>query len=177
MKTLYKTLLEKLTADTTNQLLSAAGLPPVKYVDIYEGQYYNPEKFEGLVLPAVLVEFSIDKPQLTEPGQLSLTLHILYEQPEHGDNHAPHIDRALKYLDFAEKIYELVKDTESEHTGKLVWNGESSIGEPGIVKVLLQTYSASYTGRSNMKEYDETELQELSITGNLKTFDKALNGL
>lgn len=175
MKTLYKTLLEKLTAPETTQLLADAGLPPVKYVDIYEGQYYNPDKFEGLVLPAVLVEFSIDKPQQAEPGQLILTLHILYEQPEHGDNHAPHIDRALQYLDFAEKIYELVKDTESEHTGKLVWNGESSIGEPGIVKVLLQTYSASYTGRSNIKEYGETELQALSVTGNLKTFDEALN--
>ena len=126
MKTLYKTLLEKLTSDDTKQLLSAAGLPPVKYVDIYEGQYYNQQKFEGLVLPAVLIEFSIDKLRLTEPGQLSLTLHILYEQTEllyeqtePGDDHAPRIDRALKYLDFAEKIYELVKDTEIENTGSL----------------------------------------------------------
>ena len=175
MKTLYKTLLEKLTSDDTKQLLSAAGLPPIKYVDIYEGQYYNQQKFEGLVLPAVLIEFSIDKLRLTEPGQLSLTLHILYKQTESGNDHAPHIDRTLKYLDFAKKIYELVKDTEIENTGKLVWNGESSISEPSIVKVLLQTYTASYTGRSNMKEYDETELQELSITGSLKTFDEVLN--
>ena len=177
MKTLYKTLLEKLTSDDTKQQLSVAGLPPVKYVDIYEGQYYNQQKFEGLVLPAVLVEFNIDKPRLSEPGQLALTLHILYEQTKPADNHAKHLDRALQYLDFAEKIYELVKDTESEHTGKLVWNGESSIGEPGIVKVLLQTYTASYTGRSNMKEYGETELNDVIIEGHLKTFDEALNGL
>jgi len=175
MKNLYKKIIETLTNNVTKQNFIDAGLSPVKLVDEYEGQYFQPEMFEGLILPAVLVEWDINYPKPNEPGTATVNIHIMYEQTEHADSHSKQIDRALKRFDFYQKVYELLNGIESENTGKLQLQTESGLKEPAITKVYIYGFTCSYTGKLNRTDWGETTPEDMELSGHIKAFDVNLD--
>ena len=169
MKNLYKKIIQTLTSPEAKQKFIDADVKPIKWVDEFEGQYYQPEMFEGFTTPAVLVEWDIQYPKAKPAADVSLTLHIMYEQPAHADSLNKDIDKALKRFDFKDIVLELINGLESKNTGKLELISESGLKEPAIVKVHLLTFECSY--RSKQKEYGEFTPDDMTLNGNIKAFD------
>ena len=175
MENLYKKIIETLTSAENKQNFRAVGLKPVKLVDEYEGQYFQPEMFEGLVLPAVLVEWDVTYAKQSDPGLASVNIHIMYELPEHADSHNPNIDRALKRFDFYVKVYKMINGLESENTGKLQLVSEGGLKEPAITKVHIFGFTCSYAGKLSHTNWGEITPEDVQLSERLKAFDTNLN--
>ena len=180
MKEFYKKLQEKLFAPASKLLFTEAGVKPVKEVDFYKQQYLTQELFEVLSLPAVLVQFDIiyDEKEV-KPAEAQITLHCCYETIRDTSGRKKVTgDNALKFFDFVDTVYCLVKDLESENTGKLKITSENQDKNDAIIYTHLLTFKCSYSGRivSDKDKYNKTEgdavlTTESGLVGEIKDFD------
>ncbi len=175
MKAFYKKLIEKLTSAAAVQTYKDAGLNPVRLVDFYRQQYLEQQSFDVLVLPAVLLQYSIVYPnEPNKNGEALITLHLCYEQLRDTSNVSKSIDKALEYLDFVDCTFGLIKNLESDYTGKLKLIGDNNNKDDAIINVHLLNFQASYSGKmvSNVEKWDYTEEDTVNIEDDTKLVEK-----
>lgn len=178
MKAFYKKLIEKLTSATAKQTYKDAGLNPVRLVDFYRQQYLVQESFDLLVLPAVLLQYTIVSPEeQNKSGEAFITLHLCYEQLRDTSNVSKSVDKALEYLDFIDCTFKLIKNLESDNTGKLKLIGENNDKDDAIINVHLLNFQASYSGKmvSKVEKWDYTEEDTVNLEDDIKIVEKEYN--
>ena len=140
MKTLFKTVIEKLNTPEAKAKFQAKQLPPVKFVDLYREQYYTWEQNEVFPCPSVLFEYNINRKNNTA----TVTIHCCFEDIRDTSSISKNQDKALSFFDFAGVVSEILEDLESQHTGKLeLITEEQAKGDP-IVNAYLLHYDCSY---------------------------------
>lgn len=168
MKGLFTKIQTKLTDAAAIAKFTAATLPPVKYVDLYKGQYYNQAAFELMPLPAILFEWRINHID----GLTSINIHIVYEQARTTSSASPNQAEALKYFDYIDTVNELIMETESETTGKLELTNEEPAKEEVIPTVYILSYNCPYTGKktdaASKWNYTDEDVDPV-ITGDIVT--------
>ncbi|MDC9722381.1 MAG: hypothetical protein PSN34_06365 [Urechidicola sp.] len=159
MKTFYLKLQEKLFSQEAKDMLTAINLKAVKTVDFYKSQYLVQEAFEVLALPAVLMEYSIDYGNNTQPGTASISMHCCFEQVRSTGGPKQVTEEALQFLDFVKVVNTLAKTIETEVTGKLELTNEQTSKNDTVIYVVILTYSTSYTGMTEdvTDKYNYTE--------------------
>lgn len=172
MKEIYQKILEKLFSQEAIDLFNEYGVLPVKYVDLYRGQYLNYENFDVVALPAVLVDWSADLTDVTRNESIiTISLHLIYEQIEDTSNLSVNQKNALKFFDFIELIHSLVSNIHGNGIGKLKLRRQepAELDHPGIVHILH--YEASYYAmEEDIKEtydYDQEGEGDLNLQGKL----------
>lgn len=143
MKELYLKIIEKLTNSAANAKFISKSLTPIKFVDIFKGQYFEKSRFELYKLPAVFVQWSIDH----VTNQCIVTIHIEYEQQRDTSNKGQQLTGALTFFGIIDTINELLTNVETEKTSKLQLISENSIREDTIECIYTLTYECNYTGK------------------------------
>lgn len=180
MKNFYLKLQEILFSPEAETAFKNKGVKPVSEIDFFKRQYSFQESFDLMNLPSVFVEISIDYENQNKPGNMEIILHCCYQITEKssGVRKTSKVN-SLKFIDFYEMVFNLVKNLESEDTGKLTLTSENTGDSNGIVYVYLFTFRCSYTGRhtpiqdqfDNIEEIDGDTGTEVSTTGYIKKYD------
>lgn len=164
MKELYLKIIDKLTNTAGKALFISKSLSPIKYVDIYKGQYLEKQRFELYKLPAVFFQWSIDY----VTNDVNVTIHIEYEQQRDTSSNGQQLTGALEFFGIIETVNELLVDLETETTSKLQLVAENSIREDTIESVYTLSYLCSYTGNEQpaVEQWNWTDDDaEPNITG------------
>lgn len=125
--------LEKIKHTLTSLDLVSKGLNNIQQVDVYRGQYQNPEDFEVMVLPAVYLSREIDHKE----NEMSLTTHVVLSRQDNTESFATD-DQYLK------EIKEALHHLESDTNGKLTLVSENTEATYPMLSVYLLNYEASY---------------------------------
>lgn len=172
MKEIFQKIIEKLLSQEAVTLFNQLGVQPIKYIDLYRGQYANYENFDLVSLPAVLVDWSADLTDATSnESVLSISLHLIYEQVADTSSISANQDNALKFFDFIDIVHSLVVSIQGNGIGKLKLRRQepAELDHPGIVHIL--SYEASYYSmQEDIKEtfdYIEDTEVETDVTGKL----------
>jgi hypothetical protein len=147
MKNFYNKLHEVFDKQETKDTFINQGVPPVRYIDLYAGQEYDPQNFEAHLFPAVFVRWSIDYKQ--SPPIATLTFRLCYEQLRDMSNISQHKQEALKFIDFIALVDAAIKSIETLSTGKISLMSEDLSIEDTVVDVYILTYHCSYVGKQS----------------------------
>jgi hypothetical protein len=145
MKEIYQKIIEKLFSQEAIDLFSEYNVLPVRYVDLYRGQYLNYENFDVVALPAVLIDWSADLTDVTRNESIiTISLHLIYEQVYDTSNLTTNQENALKFFDFIDIVHTLVSNIQGNGIGKLKLRRQepAELDHPGIVHIMH--YEASY---------------------------------
>jgi hypothetical protein len=166
MKAFYTKLINTFCNDETVELFTAKGVPAVRHLDIYKGQYLFAEDFEQLILPALLVEFTINH----QTRKANISIHCCWEQVAETSAHTADINTGLLYLDWLDIVYSLLHHLESEHTGKLELISEGMRDDDSPVYVHVFNFECSYMGRviPSYQHYNEATGEKVTTTGTIK---------
>jgi len=174
MKALFTKITDTLTGQAAQVLFKQYNVKPVRYVDLYKGQYQQWEKFEAHRLPAVLFEWQINHNNNPNANNSTATvvLHLIYEQIRSSSSLFNNSD-SLAYFDFVTAVTQLVENLEAEHTGKLQLINEASPNPEAIEQAILLTYQCAYTGKAQDKPskwvYTDEDSVNIITQGNLNT--------
>lgn len=165
MKAFYNKLIETLTSNEAVEKFTENNVRAIVMVDLFRGQYLYEDSFEMLILPAVLLEYSIDY----ENQEAIISLHLCYEQVAETNNLSLAKDNALMFFDFVDTVYNLVYKMESANTGKLKIISEGQQKDDTPTNVHLLTFKCSYMGKNRNKadDYVYTEGEEVSTVGTI----------
>lgn len=166
MKEFYNKITNVLTNEQAIEKFTENSVKAVQQVDLYRGQYLYEEEFEQLLLPTVLVEFTINH----ETQKATIILHCCWEQIFESDNKSVDQESALKLFDFVDVIFDLTNDLESENTGKLKIISEGTQKDDTPTNVYLLTFECSYMGRVKKAsdKYNYATGDDLSTVGTIK---------
>lgn len=172
MKEIYKQIIEKLTSPATIALFESAGVQPVKFVDLYKGQYLDYSKYEITPLPAVFMDWNII---ITNPTQNESTamimLHLDYEQVSDTSSLSIQRDNALKLFDFIDLVQQVVSTIQVEGSGKLKLRNAEPVQLDNPGQVILLTYETAFqvyqNNIHNQFNYVDTIDVEVDINGGL----------
>jgi hypothetical protein len=176
MKEIYQKIIEKLTSAATVALFQEAGILPVRFVDLYKGQYLDYSKFEITPLPAVYVDWKII---ITNPTQNESTamimLHLAYETVPDTSSLSLQRNEALKLFDYINLVQQVVATIQVEGIGKLKLRNIEPVQLDNPGQVILLTYETAIqlyqSNVINQYELIDTTDAELEIDGGLvKTF-------
>lgn len=145
MKLFYKKLIETFAKEESKDLYRTNGVVPPQFIDLYAGQDYNPEAFEGFNLPAILVDWSID--YRSKPPVATINFNLCYEQLRDTSNLGSFTDEALKFIDFVSLTDQIIKTIETSHTGKLNLITEGHKLDDTVVDVYNLSYQCTYSGK------------------------------
>ena len=145
MKLFYKKLIATFGKEEVKDQYRTKGIKPPQFIDLYAGQEYNPEVFEGHNYPAILVDWSID--YRNQPPIATLNFHLCYEQIRDTSSLGKNTEEALKFIDFIWITDEVLKTIETEHTGKLSLITEGHKLDDTVVDVYDLSYQCSYSGK------------------------------
>lgn len=165
MKAFYNKLISDLTGAGAVELFTAKNLPAVRHIDLYRGQYLFEAEFEQLILPAVLLEYSISH----ESRSANIILHCCWEQIFETESKSQDKDNALLYLDWLDALYDILYNLESEHTGKLTLLSEGMREDDTPTHVHIFNFECSYMGRVKTAagKYDYAQGEDVSTTGTI----------
>ncbi len=167
MKAFYLQIHEIFELNTTKQQFTDKQLPTVNFIDLYAGQDYNEEAFEGHLYPALYLQWNID--YKTTPATATVTVRLCYEQLRDTSNLGRNKDEALRFLDFIKEVDTVLKTIETDSTGKLSLVSEGLNIEDTIVDTYTLLYNCSYTGneKNTTTQYDSGSIDDVAVTGNL----------
>lgn len=152
MKDFYKKLHQIFNKQSTKDCFVNKGISPVRHIDLYAGQDYDPQNFEANLFPALFVKWTIDYKHPT-PIAL-LTFRLAYEQLRDLSNVSLNLDEALKFIDFIAITDSIIKKIETPHTGKLTLISEDLSIENTVVDVYVLTYQCAYNGKQSTPQTD-----------------------
>lgn len=165
MKDFYKKLHETFNNQEVKDKFTSAGIQPIRYIDIYAGQDYNPQLFEIQLYPALFVSWTIDYSQSNPVA--NLTFRLAYEQMRDFSNLSINKDEALKFIDFIAITDQIIKTIESQNTSKLLLVSEELNIEETVIDVFTLTYQCNYSGKTKRPQadfttgqYDDIELRK-----------------
>lgn len=127
MKNLYLKIINTLTANPQN--FQAAGLPPVRHIDIYDAQPENYDHFE-FTLPAIFIDYSIawqPHPGRTKTGNLTLQCHVLTHPFASASSGSDHITNGLTRLTYYQFIADQLEGITTPTTGYLTLQSETPV--------------------------------------------------
>lgn len=126
MKLLYQAIQTLFRQPETIQAFRALNLTPPEYIDLYDGQPEEPERFE-FTTPALFIDYSIDwsTAGTTRIGTLTLEVHVLTDPTDETDNHATLL--GLEKVDYYETISNLLEDLSTSETSGLVLKSERPV--------------------------------------------------
>jgi len=159
MKAFIKKLYDQLTNEAAKTAYLNAGCLPCKAVMNYKGQYLSFENYELFPCPSVLFQYTLNRINDNEGVlEATITLHLCYERVLDASSLSIDLDKALEYHVFNDVTYDLIKNLQTEDTGKLSFESEDQQKMEAIVSVHLMTFTASYNGRLNkLKDYEYKE--------------------
>lgn len=165
MKELYLKITNKLTSEEAINKFSEKNVRAVGQVDLYRGQYLYEQDFEQLILPAVLMEYSIN----VQNNSATINLHCCWEQFYETDNKSFDQDKALHFFDWQDVLYNLLYELESKNTGKLTLVTESSAKDDTPTNVHIFTFECSYMGRVKKADdgYEYAQGEDITANGTI----------
>lgn len=137
MKDLFQTVIEKLTNQDAIDLFTDRELTPVKYVDLYKGQYLNLQMFDVTPLPAIFFQWTKNH----DTNIANIGIHLVYELVRDTSSRSEAQDKALKFFDYLNTVDELLFGLESVNTGKF----ERSTEEPILLDTVAISHQINYT--------------------------------
>ena len=160
MKKCYLKFQERLFSDKAKALFTEANVKPVASIDFFKQQYLVQEEFDLMVLPAVYVDYEINHDPDKKSSDVVITLHLCYETLRDTTGRKKMTaNNALKFFDYVDIVYELVKDLQTDETGKMELTGENQEKNDAIIYTHLLIFKASYHGRFELakNQYNFTE--------------------
>lgn len=145
MKALYLKIIETFENQNTQEKFTDLNLPFVKHIDLYAGQDYNEQAFEAHLLPALFVKWSID--YNTRPAIATITFRLCWEQLRDTSSLSTDKTKSLQFLEFINKVDEILKEIETEHTGKFTLATEEINIEDTVTDSQSLVYTCNYTGK------------------------------
>ncbi|RWW91848.1 hypothetical protein [Flavobacterium cerinum] len=166
MKEFYTKIISTLQSEQALEKFTEKFVPGVRMVDLYRGQYLYQTEFEQLILPAVLIEYSLNH----QTNSATINLHCVWEQFYETDNKSADREKALQFFDWQDVVYDLVYQMESLNTGKLTLVSENTVQDETPVHVHILNFECSYMGRVKRADgnYNFVDLEEVSTTGTIK---------
>lgn len=127
MKQLYKTIQELFKQPETISLFRSLNLSPPEYIDLYDGQPEEPERFE-FTTPALFIDYAIswERAGTMRKGELSVEVHVLTAPTDETDN-LPDTLLGMEKIDYYETISDLLEDVSTGETSGLVLKGERPV--------------------------------------------------
>lgn len=160
MEKLYLKIIEKIEA--AEPVFTQAGLPAVRYIDLYRGQPQNPARFEFFDLPAIFVQYKIEK------NRANIDIHVLTDQNHDTNNLSPNQMNGLDIIRFYELIKDTLTDLEADNTSKLHWRSDEPM-DADVVNyhiISFECYYETILYDKNLTEIDITDT-EINLTGKL----------
>lgn len=169
MKAFYKKVIEVFEKPENKEKFTEQNISAVTYIDIYAGQDQVEENFELFAQPALLIDWEVS--HQADVSTATITLYCCYEQLRDTSSISLNRDLGLKFLDYVASIDEVMRNIESETTGKLELVSEGFNKMDSIVDIYVFTYQCSYSGRKNpLDTYQAGDYDSLELNGNL-TYD------
>ena len=127
MKQLYKTIQELFKKPETISLFRSQNLTPPEYIDLYDGQPEEPDRFE-FTTPALFIDYSIawERAGTMRKGELSIDVHVLTGPTDETDSLADNLS-GMEKIDYYETISTLLEDLSTCETSRLVLKSERPI--------------------------------------------------
>lgn len=127
MKQLYKTIQELFKQPETIQLFHSLNLSPPEYIDLYDGQPEEPERFE-FTIPALFIDYAIswERAGTMRKGELSVEVHVLTDPTDETDNLSETLS-GMEKVDYYETISNLLEDLSTCETSRLVLKSERPV--------------------------------------------------
>ncbi|CAA0152566.1 hypothetical protein [Tenacibaculum maritimum] len=169
MKVLYLKIVETFKKDKIIKRFTDKNLPIVKHIDLYRGQDYNQGAFEASLFPALFVKWSID--YKTRPAIATITFRLCWEQLRDTSSLNNNPEQALKFLDFIDEVDNILKEIETEHTGKFTLATEELNAEDTIIDTESLVYTCNYTGKESTSiiDYQKGVIDNTEMIGTLFT--------
>ncbi len=163
MKEFYNKLHSTFDSQEVKDLYFDNNIEPVKYIDIYAGQDYNPQLFEAHLYPALFVTWSINYD--SETPVANVIIRLAYEQLRDFSNISANKEEALKFIDFIAITDKIIKTIESKNTSKLLLTNEELNIEETVIDVFTLTYRCNYFGKSKkpIQEFERGQINELQL--------------
>lgn len=167
MKILYLKIIETFKKDEIIKRFRDKNLPIVKHVDLYKGQDYNQGAFEASLFPALFVKWNID--YKSKPAIATITFRLCWEQLRDTSSLNSDPQQALKFLDFIDEVDSILKEIETEHTGKFTLVTEELNAEDTIIDTQELVYTCNYTGKesTSITNYKKGIIDDTDALGTL----------
>ncbi len=167
MKKLYKKIQDTICGQTAIDFFASKGLPPVRYYDLYKGQYQSLDLFDVMPLPAVLFQWQLNHQEETA----YISIHLVYELVRDTSSRSLSQENSLKFFEYIDALHSLLYNLESENTGKLETVSFEPVDMEAVGIVHLLNYKCSYDDNSG-NIYDRFNYTdgdgEVSVNGTLK---------
>lgn len=147
MKLFYKKVHETFTKPINKKKYTDAGISPVEHINLYAGQDFIPEEFDGFKTPALLLNWNIN--YSTTPPKANITATLCYEQLRDTSNNSKNLDAALGFIDFTSITDEILKSIETQNTGKLTLVSEGNKIDETVTESYELVYECSYNGKTS----------------------------
>lgn len=133
------------TFEGAEDLFTAAGLVPVRCMDLYRGQPQAPEQFEYYDLPALFFDFSISWSLEGKyyNGLLTLDVHVVTDATWDTGNISTNKLEGLKKTTFIEMVRRLLDGVSTNESSKLKRVAERPM-EAAVTNYHVLTYNCNY---------------------------------
>lgn len=127
MKPLYQAIQTLFKRPETNKAFTEQNLPAPEFIDLYEGQPEEPERFE-FSTPALFIDYSIDweRAGTMRKGKLTLEVHVLTEPTPETDSLSEPLS-GMEKVDYYETVSNVLEDLATNETSGLVLTGERPV--------------------------------------------------
>lgn len=127
MKPLYQAIQLLFKRPETTKAFTEQNLPAPEFIDLYEGQPEEPERFE-FSTPALFIDYSIDweRAGTMRKGKLTLEVHVLTEPTPETDNLSEPLS-GMEKIDYYETVSNVLEDLATSETSGLVLTGERPV--------------------------------------------------
>lgn len=127
MKQLYQAIWQLFHTEEAIKAFTGQNLCPPEYMDLYDGQPEEEEKFEFTV-PALFIDYSIawEKAGTMRKGELTLEIHVLTDPTPETDNLTENL-RGMEKVDYYEIISDLLEGLSTSETSGLVLKSERPV--------------------------------------------------
>ena len=161
MKQLYKTIQELFKQPETIQLFRSLNLSPPEYIDLYDGQPEEPERFE-FTTPALFIDYAIswERAGTMRKGELSVEVHVLTDPTDETDNLSETLS-GMEKIDYYETISNLLEDISTCETSGLLLKGERPVTTDYFNYHLL-TFTCTISRRYTNTMHDYISMLEIS---------------
>ncbi|OWP87858.1 hypothetical protein BWK60_01510 [Flavobacterium covae] len=163
MKEFYEKMVSVFMEEQTKDIYRSQGVLPVRFVDLYAGQDYDPQNFDAHLFPALFVHWSVDHTSQTA----TMTIRLAYEQLRDYSSVSSNAKEALKFLDFVRITNKILVSFHTKNTGRLVLMGEELAVDETVVDVYILTYSCRYQGMATPKEYLKGVIENVHLETDL----------
>lgn len=165
-KELYKELAGKITA----------GVPAIKWVDLWHNQVNFLEQEHRFPTPAVFLNFRITSPvdmgNKVQKAGVQVDVYLFFETLADTYEGSWNQDSALAFLDSLGDLFTLLHGSEGTTYSSMRRIGMSSVDTGSAGNLYLQPFECQVVDYGAAIEYDEAEIEDIQITKGSKPPDE-----